>query len=563
MKLKLAAKMVLYFLFVVLVAAIGFTYTVFQINTVVSLTDNVKSEALPRLLKTNQINNNVSDEIADIRGYYITKNQAMLDDYMKKAAENTKLEEELFQNAATAEGKKLVGEVKQLDDQYSEIVEKQVLPLLKAGKEQDALQVMTAQLTPTAAALSNKVDEYQAMRNKQINQVLDKTGGNAHKARIVAIVSGLLAAILGVLIGFFGARSLVKPITILMNAAQKVANGDLTVCISINRQDEIGQLGNSFNDMIVQLKKLIQNVTSGAEQVAASSQELTASSEQAAQAANQVTTAITDVANGANEQMEATKNTTSIVEQMSAGIQQIAANANLVADQSAQATDKAGNGNQEVDEAVLQMKQIENTVNHSAAVVEKLGERSKEIGEIVNTISGIAGQTNLLALNAAIEAARAGEQGRGFTVVAEEVRKLAEQSQEAAKQISALIGDIQTDTENAVVSMHDGNKEVRRGMEVVTSAGAAFKDIKDEVGIVSDQVREISAAIQQMAVSSQQIVDLVKEINALSKSSATDTQSVSAATEEQLASMEEIAGASQALAKLAQELQNDVSKFHV
>jgi len=121
--------------------------------------------------------------------------------------------------------------------------------------------------------------------------------------------------------------------------------------------------------------------------------------------------------------------------------------------------DRANDGGQTIELAIAQMGKIETTVNSSAQVVSKLGERSKEIGQIVATISGIAGQTNLLALNAAIEAARAGEQARGFTVVAEEVRKLAEQSQEATKKIAVLIGEIQGDTDNAVVAMNNGTRE--------------------------------------------------------------------------------------------------------
>jgi len=181
----------------------------------------------------------------------------------------------------------------------------------------------------------------------------------------------------------------------------------------------------------------------------------------------------------------------------------------------------------------------------------------------VDTISGLAGQTNLLALNAAIEAARAGEQGRGFAVVAEEVRKLAEQSQDAAKKIAELIGEIQEDTDKAVVAMTDGTREVKTGAEVVNAAGSAFKEIADLVTQVSSQVKEISAAIQQMASGSQQIVAAVKRIDGLSKKSASESQTVSAATEEQLASMEEIANSSEALAKLAQDLQAAVAKFHV
>ena len=216
-----------------------------------------------------------------------------------------------------------------------------------------------------------------------------------------------------------------------------------------------------------------------------------------------------------------------------------------------------------MDKAVVQMAHIEQTVIASAQVVAKLGDRSKEIGQIVDTISGIAGQTNLLALNAAIEAARAGEQGRGFAVVAEEVRKLAEQSQEAAKQIATLIGEIQSETDQAVVAMNNGTREVKLGAEVVNASGQSFQEITGLVMQVSGQVKEISAAIEQMASGSQQIVESVKQIDELSKTASGEAQTVSAATEEQSASMEEIASSSQALANLAQNLRQAVSKFQI
>ncbi|BBB91449.1 MAG TPA: methyl-accepting chemotaxis protein [Methylomusa anaerophila] len=378
---------------------------------------------------------------------------------------------------------------------------------------------------------------------------------------LVTIIVVLLVA--AVLIAWF-ARRIARPIQTMEAAASQIAGGNIRqVKLDVNSNDEIGRLGRSFEQMAGNLRDIIKQIHTDAEQVAAASEELTASSEQSAQAANQIATSITGVANGANEQLVVANEATAVVDQMSASIQHVAANTNQVAVQSSQAAEKAKEGGHAVEKAVSQMVQIEDTVNTSAKVVAKLGERSKEIGQIVDTIAGIAGQTNLLALNAAIEAARAGEQGRGFAVVAEEVRKLAEQSQEAAKKIAELIGEIQGDTAKAVAAMDDGTREVKTGAEVVNAAGVAFREIVELVSQVSAQVREISAAIQQMASGSQQIVDSVKKIDAFSRSSAGEAQSVSAATEEQLASMEEIAGSSEALAKLAQELQATVAKFRV
>ncbi len=393
--------------------------------------------------------------------------------------------------------------------------------------------------------------------------VTEVTGAISSLTMISAVTIMTVLVIAGAIIALF-ARRIARPIQLLEAAARRIAGGDITQAkLGIVSNDEIGRLGHSFEQMTENLRGLIRKITQATEQVAASSEELTASAEQSAQAANQVAQIITGVAGGAEKQMKAVDDTAAVVDQMSAGVQQVAVNANAVAGTAARSAGVAQDGSQAVDKAVTQMGNIEKTVTRSAGVVAKLGERSKEIGQIVDTIAGIAGQTNLLALNAAIEAARAGEQGRGFAVVAEEVRKLAEQSQEAAKQIAGLITEIQSDTDKAVVAMEEGTKEVRIGAEVVNDAGRAFQEIYNAINEVSTQMREISAAIGQMASGSRQVVSSVREIDGISKETASQAQNVSAATEEQSATMEEIAASSQALAKMATELTHAVGIFKI
>jgi methyl-accepting chemotaxis protein len=390
---------------------------------------------------------------------------------------------------------------------------------------------------------------------------LELTGEVSALTNITMVTIAVVLIITAIVI-ILTARRIAKPIQLLEGAANRIADGDLSkVEFKINSKDEVGRLGQKFEQMAENLRTLIYKINSATEQVASSSEELTASSEQAAQAANAIATSITAVAAGANEQMAETDNTTIVVEQMVANVQQMAATAKEAAAYSVKAAEKAQSGDQVIAEAVQQMGRIQITVTNSAEVIANLGHRSQEIGQIVDTISGIAGQTNLLALNAAIEAARAGEQGRGFSVVAEEVRKLAEQSQDAAKQIADLIGEIQGDTDKAVVAMNSGTHEVKTGTEVVNGAGTAFREIVGLLGEVSRQVNEISAAMQQMAEGSQSIVASVDKIDNLGKKSASETQGVSAAAEEQLASTEEIASSSQTLAKLAQDLHTAVTKF--
>lgn len=440
----------------------------------------------------------------------------------------------------------------------------QVIELASQNKDAEAYELYVNRLSGLTNAYTDNLrdlSDYYAELAEQAKTQEDMMFDQAIKITVGSISAAFLVLLL---IGWLVTRSITAPLQLLVTACKELASGDFRAKPrAVQRRDEIGQVADALVEMRENVRIVLNQVNVSTEQVAASAEELTASTEQSAQATVQVATTITEVAAGAAKQTSAVDSTTSVVEQMSAGIQQVAVNANAVSGMADKTTNAASQGDKAVDAAINQMKNIERSVSSSAQVVAKLGERSKEIGQIVDAISGIAGQTNLLALNAAIEAARAGEQGRGFAVVAEEVRKLAEQSQEAAKQIANLISEIQTETDSAVVAMDDGTREVKIGTEVVNTAGQAFKEIVSLIAEVSSQIREISAAIQQMASGSQQIVASVRNIDSISKETAGQTQTVSAATEEQSASMEEIAASSQALANMAEELQNAVRKFSV
>lgn len=313
--------------------------------------------------------------------------------------------------------------------------------------------------------------------------------------------------------------------------------------------------------MVGNLRSLVREITNSSEQVAAASQELTANAEQSAQVAGQIAASITETARGADSQVSTVDNALQLVRKIAAGAQTEAKNTEQSIVIANKAVEAAAAGNEAVGLAVNQMGHIRETVENSAQVVAELGEQSKEIGQIVETISGIAAQTNLLALNAAIEAARAGEQGRGFAVVAEEVRKLAEQSQEAAKQIATLIGDIQGKTEQAVAAMADGTQEVRQGSSVVDQAGQVFRDIEGHIKAVAVIAQGTAGGMKRLVSHSQLIVDAMKEVEHISREISSQTQTVSAASEEQSAAMEEIASSSQHLAQLAEQLQDAVNRF--
>ncbi len=377
-----------------------------------------------------------------------------------------------------------------------------------------------------------------------------------------ATVGGVL--ILAIIVILLVASRISKPLKILTAGANHIAGGDLrTSTIEVHSQNELGHLARAFEIMVDNLQKLVRHIGLSAEQVAASSEELTANAEQASQATNQVAGSVIETAQGADRQVHVVAAALEIVQGIAISAEQGAGKTQQVVEIANSAVQAVKEGNQAVGTAINQMDNIRETVENSAQVVTELGEHSKKIGQIVETISGIAGQTNLLALNAAIEAARAGEQGRGFAVVAEEVRKLAEQSQEAAKQIAVLIGDIQNKTDSAVQAMSEGTQEVQKGFEVVRHAGIAFKDIDSHIHDVAILAKEAAEGLNRLAVESKNVREAMQETSQISGDIASQSQTISAATEEQSASMEEIAASSGHLAKLAEELQSAVAKFKV
>lgn len=484
---------------------------------------------------------------------------ATFNNHSKKADLYLRQMEEIL---TTEQGERLAQEMKTQKAAYDSLAAQVI-----QAKRDNNMETVTMHMQEAAKvyqAAMTAADELQRSIKVIAKEEQQQQQKMARMAQLVLLIVNLVIAVAGIGIGLFVSRKIAGPIQLLTGKANEVARGNLLQPdVAISSSDEIGQVAEAFNIMKHNLKQLIQQIGKTTEQVAASSQELTASAEQSAQAANQIAVSIGEVAEGVQNETNALETAVAVVEQMSASIREAAGNAGQVGTVADKTVNAAEQGNKAVDSAVNQMESIERTVAASAGVVAKLGDRSKEIGQIVDTISGIAGQTNLLALNAAIEAARAGEQGKGFAVVAEEVRKLAEQSQDAAQKIAGLIGEIQSETDAAVAAMNDGSREVKVGTEVVHTAGRAFKDIMSLVSEVTAQIKGISGTIQELASSSQQIVESVRNIDQISKNTAGQTHTVSSATEEQLASMQEMAASSQALSKLAEELQGAVRKFNI
>ncbi|MEW6727214.1 MAG: methyl-accepting chemotaxis protein [Bacillota bacterium] len=457
--------------------------------------------------------------VLGMRSYLVYHEAKFLAQYIDGIKKTEELLQERIENSAPETRPHIEKALNQVR-QYDAAVAEKMIPLLKAGKYEEAATVGKT-LAPVATELNQTFAERIVTTRQKTDDTLAATQRDLRTTRQTILVVGVFALLAGALLTFFITRSITSPVKAMMDGMRRLADGDFTRPVIVKARDEIGELAGAVNRTREHLRELVVNINALAQSLAAQSQELAAATEE-------VSATVEEVASTTNE--------------VSAVSLQGTENALAAADDAQRVQDVARRGNEAVSDTVQKINAIAAASQQVNAAVQELGVISKQIGDIINVITGIADQTNLLALNAAIEAARAGEQGRGFAVVAEEVRKLAEQSANAAKEIAGLITRVQNGVNHAVTAMDKGINEVRTGVEVAGKAGKSLQEI-------IAAVRHTTSMIRDVAEGSKQAND--------------GTQQLNAAAEQISASIEEVTSAAGELAKMAENLSAAVARFKV
>ena len=561
MKISIGKKLLGGFLFILILLAIGSGVSNNRISHIDQtyqglITGNVEKAMMAKDLDIYYINQSNS-----IKNYLLTGNEQFLVQYETNADEATKTINRMEDTYKRAEDKEIIKQLSALQVRYSEIIKKEIA-FKNVGDEIGYTNLMNTTEKTISTVFQKKITDLNRGQETLVSVGLKETTKDVGSTKSIVLYLGIFSFIIGIFLAYYISRSISNPIKLAAEAVQEVSQGNLHIDhLKVKHHDEVGDLIKGINRMNQDLREVVGRIHESSSSVASSSEELAASAEQSMSASEQVSRITQVSAEGIEQQLLQYEELCSSISEMNDGIHQITENSEEMLQITGKTSVLTREGGEIIDLVVGQMNQINQSVTKASTSIISLRERSNEISQIIEIITGVAEQTNLLALNAAIEAARAGEHGKGFSVVAEEVRKLAEESKKSANQITVMINHIQKEANQSVQMMSEETTQVEHGLKETENAHETFALISQAMNEVTDKVVEVSSSVQQLMAVSKQILESVDFAKRVAEKSVLSSQESAAATQEQFAAMEEVAASAQFLSQMAEDLQSIISKF--
>lgn len=400
--------------------------------------------------------------------------------------------------------------------------------------------------------------------NSNNAELLQKENNNSAQNTMIMFVSiSLLAILIIILIGYIIKLTIRKPLVLLQNDMEKVAAGDLTTRTPYEANNELGHIVQSFNSMLDNLQQLIANVKMTTQEVISTTEGVLQDTNRASSISNEVVQTVLEVKTKIEGQVTSIQESSSSMEEITTGVQTVAESSAVVAEVAVTTTERINIGSEVINHSILQMNSVHDVVEETSKVINKLVTRTQQIDTALAAITNIAEQTNLLALNAAIEAARAGENGKGFAVVAAEVRDLAEQSKESAKEVNHLIKSIQQDTQDTVNVMRKGQQKAVEGKEAAHKANQTFLSIMRDIDKITSQIQEVSAATEEMSAGTEEVNASLSLVSETATDVKKETLQTVNSIQSQAVSIEQISIQSNKMKEKVEELRGLVSKFNI
>lgn len=511
----------------------------------------------------------VIDEIRvgiGMQGQYV---RALLTDNSPKVLEELEyyakyVDEQIILIDKMASSDTMAGLIKEMNihNENFNIATAKYIEYVKAKNVDAGTEILNNDITTANDGILEVAEQMKEYQNQQLSILTKETNDALSFATFISIIMFVISVIIGIILVLFVRRKISLPLVSMVEVSQSISNGDLSQNdIPVTSKDEIGKLAESNNLMKNNLRSLLGRIQENSEHLSAAAEELSASTEEVTASTTEVASRAHETLNASSSAAQSASESAIAMEETATGVHRIAESTQSLNESSGETYQTAIAGGKIIEQASNQMNMINRSSNMVNELVQKLSKQTGEIENITNVITAITEQTNLLALNAAIEAARAGEHGKGFAVVADEVRKLAEESKTSANQIVDLIHEIKVDMAEVEKAAAESLTSVSDGVKVIGQAGTSFDGIVSAVEKMNTQIEEISATSEEISASAEQVSASVSDIAAGATNANASIESIAASIEEQTATMEQVSGVAVELSQNALELQDEIQKF--